>query len=163
MWLTGRLTPDFLDEANAPLDDANVERFCDLLEIMYGKTETRFLTVTHNPIEMALEWANRLVRVDGAGSNSQYISITFVLLTWTISYFDFFVYKFWRCVDVEKAAGEYVQTFIEFRQANGRELQHGGREEADRGGPEKFLQPVRRSLAPDHHPTVVAAPDKPPD
>jgi arylsulfatase len=26
------------------------------------------------------------------------------------------VYKFWRCVDVQKAAGEYAQTFIEFPQ-----------------------------------------------
>ena len=42
-----------LDEVDAPLDDANVERFCDLLETMRGKTETRFVTVTHNPITMA--------------------------------------------------------------------------------------------------------------
>jgi chromosome segregation protein len=38
---------------DAPLDDANVERFCDLLEKMCSKTETRFITVTHNPITMA--------------------------------------------------------------------------------------------------------------
>lgn len=42
-----------LDEVDAPLDDANVERFCDLLDGMRGKTETRFITVTHNPITMA--------------------------------------------------------------------------------------------------------------
>ena len=42
-----------LDEADAPLDDANVERFCDLLDNMRAKTETRFITVTPNPITMA--------------------------------------------------------------------------------------------------------------
>ena len=42
-----------LDEVDAPLDDANVERFCDLLDEMVGKTDTRFVTITHNPITMA--------------------------------------------------------------------------------------------------------------
>ncbi|MEA2857720.1 MAG: hypothetical protein QOH98_2041 [Methylobacteriaceae bacterium] len=42
-----------LDEVDAPLDDANVERFCDLLEEMSRKTDTRFVTITHNPITMA--------------------------------------------------------------------------------------------------------------
>ncbi len=42
-----------LDEVDAPLDDANVERFCDLLEEMRKKTDTRFVTITHNPITMA--------------------------------------------------------------------------------------------------------------
>ncbi|MYZ47705.1 chromosome segregation protein SMC, partial [Rhizobiales bacterium L72] len=42
-----------LDEIDAPLDDANVERFCALLQDMRGRTETRFLVVTHNPISMA--------------------------------------------------------------------------------------------------------------
>ncbi len=42
-----------LDEVDAPLDDANVERFCDLLEAMRGKTDTRFVAITHNPITMA--------------------------------------------------------------------------------------------------------------
>ncbi len=42
-----------LDEVDAPLDDANVERFCDLVDTMRGKTDTRFLTITHNPITMA--------------------------------------------------------------------------------------------------------------
>ncbi|MGQ3674442.1 chromosome segregation protein SMC [Xanthobacter sp. TB0139] len=42
-----------LDEVDAPLDDANVERFCTLLEEMTRLTETRFLTITHNPITMA--------------------------------------------------------------------------------------------------------------
>ncbi|WP_158810027.1 chromosome segregation protein SMC [Beijerinckia sp. L45] len=42
-----------LDEVDAPLDDANVERFCDLLDEMRTKTDTRFVTITHNPITMA--------------------------------------------------------------------------------------------------------------
>ncbi len=42
-----------LDEVDAPLDDANVDRFCDLLEAMRAKTDTRFLIVTHNAVTMA--------------------------------------------------------------------------------------------------------------
>jgi chromosome segregation protein len=42
-----------LDEVDAPLDDHNVERFCDLLDQMARETETRFLVITHNPITMA--------------------------------------------------------------------------------------------------------------
>ncbi|MGC2050890.1 MAG: chromosome segregation protein SMC, partial [Methylovirgula sp.] len=42
-----------LDEVDAPLDDANVERFCDLLDEMRKRTDTRFVTITHNPITMA--------------------------------------------------------------------------------------------------------------
>ena len=42
-----------LDEVDAPLDDANVERFCNLLDDMKRTTDTRFLTITHNPITMA--------------------------------------------------------------------------------------------------------------
>ena len=42
-----------LDEVDAPLDDANVERFCKLLEDMRTETETRFLVITHHPLTMA--------------------------------------------------------------------------------------------------------------
>jgi chromosome segregation protein len=42
-----------LDEVDAPLDDSNVERFCDLLEEMRKRADTRFVTITHNPITMA--------------------------------------------------------------------------------------------------------------
>lgn len=42
-----------LDEVDAPLDDANVERYCDLLEEMARNTATRFILITHNPITMA--------------------------------------------------------------------------------------------------------------
>jgi chromosome segregation protein len=42
-----------LDEVDAPLDDANVERYCDLLDEMSRTTDTRFILITHNPITMA--------------------------------------------------------------------------------------------------------------
>jgi len=42
-----------LDEVDAPLDDANVERFCDLLDRMTELTDTRFLIVTHNAVTMS--------------------------------------------------------------------------------------------------------------
>ena len=42
-----------LDEVDAPLDDHNVERFCNLLNEMTSATETRFIVITHNPITMA--------------------------------------------------------------------------------------------------------------
>ena len=42
-----------LDEVDAPLDDANVERFCTLLEDMVRETGTRFMVVTHHPMTMA--------------------------------------------------------------------------------------------------------------
>ncbi|TAJ29867.1 chromosome segregation protein SMC [Bosea sp. (in: a-proteobacteria)] len=42
-----------LDEVDAPLDDANVERYCDLLADMARNTSTRFILITHNPITMA--------------------------------------------------------------------------------------------------------------
>ncbi|MGD1954261.1 MAG: chromosome segregation protein SMC [Sphingomonadales bacterium] len=42
-----------LDEVDAPLDDANVERFCTLLEEMVSRTQTRFLIVTHNALTMS--------------------------------------------------------------------------------------------------------------
>ncbi|MDP6218686.1 MAG: chromosome partitioning protein ParA, partial [Alphaproteobacteria bacterium] len=42
-----------LDEVDAPLDDTNVARFCDLLRDIAGKTDTRFLVVTHHRMTMA--------------------------------------------------------------------------------------------------------------
>ena len=42
-----------LDEVDAPLDDANVTRFCDLLDEMTRRTETRFLIITHHAVTMA--------------------------------------------------------------------------------------------------------------
>lgn len=42
-----------LDEVDAPLDDHNVERFCNLMDEMSKSTDTRFVIITHNPITMA--------------------------------------------------------------------------------------------------------------
>ena len=42
-----------LDEVDAPLDDANVTRFCDLLDEMTRQTATRFLVITHHAVTMA--------------------------------------------------------------------------------------------------------------
>jgi chromosome segregation protein len=42
-----------LDEVDAPLDDANVERLCDLLDGMAAESGTRFLVVTHHQLTMA--------------------------------------------------------------------------------------------------------------
>lgn len=50
-----------LDEVDAPLDDANVDRFCNLLDDMIARTRTRFLIVTHNAVSMSR--VNRLFGV----------------------------------------------------------------------------------------------------
>ncbi len=42
-----------LDEVDAPLDDANVERFCNLLDEMTRITNTRFLVITHHALTMS--------------------------------------------------------------------------------------------------------------
>ncbi len=42
-----------LDEVDAPLDDANVTRFCDLLDEMTRRTNTRFLIITHHAVTMS--------------------------------------------------------------------------------------------------------------
>ena len=42
-----------LDEVDAPLDDTNVSRFCDLLREITNKTSTRFLVITHHRMTMA--------------------------------------------------------------------------------------------------------------
>ena len=42
-----------LDEVDAPLDEANVERFCELIGTISKQTDTRFLVVTHNSVTMA--------------------------------------------------------------------------------------------------------------
>ena len=68
-----------LDEVDAPLDDANIERFCDLLDRMTGETDTRYMIVTHNAVTMARmhrlygvtmieKGVSRLVSVDLGGA-----------------------------------------------------------------------------------------------
>jgi chromosome segregation protein len=42
-----------LDEVDAPLDDANVERFCKMLTQMTGMSGTRFLVITHHALTMS--------------------------------------------------------------------------------------------------------------
>jgi chromosome segregation protein len=42
-----------LDEVDAPLDDANVDRFCTLIEELGHSTATRFLVITHHRMTMA--------------------------------------------------------------------------------------------------------------
>ncbi len=42
-----------LDEVDAPLDDANVDRFCNMLNEMRTRTDTRFIIITHNPVTMS--------------------------------------------------------------------------------------------------------------
>jgi len=42
-----------LDEVDAPLDDANVTRFCKLLEELTSITDTRFIIVTHHALTMS--------------------------------------------------------------------------------------------------------------
>ena len=53
LFLTNPAPICVLDEVDAPLDDANVERFCDLLERMTQETDTRYLIVTHNAVTMS--------------------------------------------------------------------------------------------------------------
>jgi chromosome segregation protein len=53
IFLTNPAPVCVLDEVDAPLDDANVERFCHLLRVMSADTATRFMIVTHNPVTMS--------------------------------------------------------------------------------------------------------------
>lgn len=53
LFLTNPAPICVLDEVDAPLDDANVERFCDLLDSMVQTTSTRYLIVTHNAVTMS--------------------------------------------------------------------------------------------------------------
>ncbi len=63
-----------LDEVDAPLDDANVERYCNLLDEMRAKTDTRFLVITHHPLTMSR--MNRLFGVTMAEKGvSQLVSV----------------------------------------------------------------------------------------
>jgi chromosome segregation protein len=70
-----------LDEVDAPLDDANVDRFCGLLERMAQETRTRYLIVTHNAatmsrmhrlfgVTMVERGVSRLVSVDLGGAET---------------------------------------------------------------------------------------------
>ena len=58
-----------LDEVDAPLDDANVTRFCDLMDEMTRRTETRFLVITHHAVTMS-----RMDRLFGVTMGEQGVS-----------------------------------------------------------------------------------------
>ena len=58
-----------LDEVDAPLDDANVSRFCELLDEMCRQTETRFMIITHHAITMS-----RMDRLFGVTMQEQGVS-----------------------------------------------------------------------------------------
>ncbi len=53
LFLTNPAPICVLDEVDAPLDDANIERFCGLLDRMTQETDTRYLIVTHNAVTMS--------------------------------------------------------------------------------------------------------------
>ncbi|RYH11651.1 chromosome segregation protein SMC [Tropicimonas sp. IMCC6043] len=58
-----------LDEVDAPLDDANVTRFCDLLDEMVNRADTRFLIITHHAVTMS-----RMDRLFGVTMQEQGVS-----------------------------------------------------------------------------------------
>ena len=58
-----------LDEVDAPLDDANVTRFCDMLDEMTRRTQTRFMIITHHAVTMA-----RMDRLFGVTMQEQGVS-----------------------------------------------------------------------------------------
>jgi chromosome segregation protein len=81
LFLTNPAPICVLDEVDAPLDDANVERFCDLLDRMTRETMTRYLIVTHNAVTMSRmhrlygvtmieKGVSRLVSVDLGGAET---------------------------------------------------------------------------------------------
>lgn len=53
MFLTNPGPICVLDEVDAPLDDANVDRLCDVLQEFAAKGDTRFLVITHHRLTMA--------------------------------------------------------------------------------------------------------------
>jgi chromosome segregation protein len=81
LFLTNPAPICVLDEVDAPLDDANIERFCDLLDRMTRETDTRYLIVTHNAVTMSRmhrlfgvtmieKGVSRLVSVDLQGAET---------------------------------------------------------------------------------------------
>jgi chromosome segregation protein len=81
LFLTNPAPICVLDEVDAPLDDANVERFCELLRRMTQETDTRYLIVTHNAVTMSRmdrlygvtmieKGVSRLVSVDLGGAET---------------------------------------------------------------------------------------------
>ena len=57
------------DDVDAPLDDANVTRFCDLIDEMSRRKQTRFLIITHHAVTMS-----RMNRLFGVTMRKQGVS-----------------------------------------------------------------------------------------
>jgi len=53
VFLTNPAPVCVLDEVDAPLDDANVDRFCTLIDELTRSSSTRFLVITHHRMTMA--------------------------------------------------------------------------------------------------------------
>jgi chromosome segregation protein len=81
LFLTNPAPICVLDEVDAPLDDANVVRFCELLDRLTQETDTRYLIVTHNAVTMSRmhrlygvtmieRGVSRLVSVDLGGAET---------------------------------------------------------------------------------------------
>ena len=81
LFLTNPAPICVLDEVDAPLDDANIDRFCGLLDRMTQETDTRYLIVTHNAVTMSRmhrlfgvtmveRGVSRLVSVDLGGATT---------------------------------------------------------------------------------------------
>ncbi len=70
-----------LDEVDAPLDEANIDRFCNLLDLMAREGKTRFMVITHQRltmsrmdrlygVTMAEKGVSQLVSVDLSGAEA---------------------------------------------------------------------------------------------
>jgi chromosome segregation protein len=53
VFLTSPAPICILDEVDAPLDDANVTRFCALLDELTKITDTKFVIITHHALTMS--------------------------------------------------------------------------------------------------------------
>ena len=53
VFLTSPAPICIMDEVDAPLDDANVTRFCSLLDQLVKTTQTKFIIVTHHALTMS--------------------------------------------------------------------------------------------------------------
>ncbi len=85
LFLTNPAPVCVLDEVDAPLDDANVQRFCDMLEEVAARTDTNFVVITHHAITisrmdrlygvtMAEQGVSQLVSVDYGESSLRLIA-----------------------------------------------------------------------------------------
>jgi chromosome segregation protein len=71
-----------LDEVDAPLDDANTERYCKLVASM--SKETQFLSISHNKIAMEMAEATHWRDHARAGASSRIVAVDMVSATSTV-------------------------------------------------------------------------------